>query len=304
MHILNKLIATLKRICGGQMVTVFLTILVVAAFFFGYLQRPSPETTATISQPAPNVVTIEVPVEVITERVVVEYIEIEDQTAALALLEQNDELKIRVEQLSVSLAEAQSSGTGVAVTTVVPPTETAPAVATVTFKDWRLDFTAENNIANYTLTQKFSIVNSVGRDKDNVPTNLIRLYEIGPNDERVLIPTTETTTVAVTGNTPHFYTKLTVQGGVGRAGGEQRIFFATPWLKRGNTTATEDTRWAFLTPMVALSKEEQSVGIAPISFNLGSLARQPLTNLWFSPYVGTTTGVTINQTGFVVSVTF
>jgi len=292
------------KLLGGHVALAVLVALVIAAFFFGYLQRPSPETNVTISQPAPNVTTIEVPVPVITERIVVEYIEVEDQTTALALLEENEELKVRVEQLSVSLAEAQSSGTGVATTTVVPATETAPAVATVTFKDWRLDFTAENNIANYTLTQKFSIINSVGRDKDNVPTNLIRLYEIGPNDERVLIPTTETTTVAVTGSAPHFYTKLTVQGGVGHVGGKQRIFFATPWLKRGNTTATEDTRWAFITPMVALSKEEQSIGIAPISFNLGSLSRQPLTNLWFSPYVGTTTGVTINHTGFVVSVTF
>jgi hypothetical protein len=288
---------------NGRFTAVVMAALLVLAFAVGYLQRPAPADEITISTPAPHVTTIQVPVPVITEKVVTKYIRVEDQAAANALLAENDKLKVKVDQLSVSLAEAQSKGQGESTTTITPPTDTTPQEVRVTFKDWRLDFLSVNNTVNYTLTQKFSIVNTVGRDKHNVPTNLVRLYEIGATGERVPIPVTETTTVAATANLPHTYVKLTVQGGVGYAGG-QRVLLLTPWLKRGRTTATEDTRWAFLTPAVSLSNDEQAMGIAPVSFNIGSLPRQPLTNLWVSPFVGTTNGTGINQTGVVISVTF
>ena len=293
----------LRARLNGRLTAVVAAVLIVLAFFAGYLQHPPPADNITISTPAPHVTTIRVPVPVITEKVVTKYLKVEDHAAAAALLAENDKLKVKVDQLSVSLADAQSKGQGTSTTTTTPPTDTTPAVTTVTFKDWRLNFTSTNDKVDYTLTQKFSIVNTVGRNKQNVPTNLVRLYEIGPKNERVSIPITETTTVAATPNLPHIYTKLTVQGGVGYANG-QRVMILTPWLKRGRSTATEDTRWAFATPTIALSSTEQAVGVAPVSFNLGSLPRQPLTNLWVSPYVGTTTGLTANQKGVIISVTF
>jgi hypothetical protein len=292
-----------RRKFNGRFTAVIIAVLLVLAFAAGYLQRPLPTDNITISTPAPNVTTVQVPVPVITEKVVTKYIRVEDQAAATALLAENDKLKIKVDQLSVSLAEAQSRGHGESTTTIIPPTATTPEEVRVTFKDWRLNFVSVNNKVNYTLTQKFSIVNTVGRDKQNVPTNLVRLYEIDAAGERVPIPVTETTTVAATANLPQTYVKLTVQGGVGYANG-QRVLILTPWLKRGRSTATEDTRWAFVTPAISLAKDEQAVGIAPVSFNLGSLPRQPLTNLWVSPFVGTTTGIGINQKGVAISVTF
>lgn len=277
--------------------------LVVMAFFVGRGQRNSADDTVVITAPAPHVTTVKVPVPYVTEKVVTKYIKVEDQATVKALLEENKKLKVKVDDLTVAVAYWQTKGQGELTTTVTPATDTTPAVTTVKFKDWRLDFTAVNNKVDYTLSQKFSIVSTIGRNKDNVPTNLIRLYEVGPKNERLEIPVTETTTIAATRNLPHIYTKLTVQGGVGYING-QRVVIATPWLKRGRTTATEDTAWAFLTPMVSLSSGQQSIGVAPLSFNLGSLPRQPLTNLWVSPFIGTSNGLGMNQKGVVLSVTF
>lgn len=292
-----------RRKMNGRFTAMVMTGLLVLAFAAGYIQRPSPADTITVSTPAPNVTTIEVPVPVITEKVVTKYIKVEDQAAATALLKENDALKVKVDQLSVSLAKTQSTGQGTSTTTVTPATTTAPQEVRVAFKDWRLDFLSVNNAVTYTLSQQYSIVNTVGRNRENVPTNLVRLYEIGPGNTRTLIPTVETTTVVTSQNLPRFYTKLTVQGGVGYADG-QRVLLLTPWLKRGRSTATEDTRWAFVTPIISLAKDEQAVGVAPVSFNLGSLPRQPLTNLWVSPFVGTSTGIGITQKGVALSVTF
>lgn len=283
--------------------TIITAMLIVLAFFIGYAQRPAPADQVTLSTPAPYVTTIKVPVPFITEKVVTKYIKVEDRAEADALLKENKNLKIKVDELTVSLAYWQSKGSGTSTTTIVPATSTTPQEVRVTFKDWRLDFLSVNNKVSYTLTQKYSIVNTVGRDRQNVPTNLVRLYEIGPNNTRTLIPTIETTTVATGQNLPHLYTKLTVQGGVGYMNG-QRLVVLTPWLKRGRTTATEDTRWAFATPAISLSGQQQAIGVAPVSFNIGSFPRQPLTNLWVSPFLGTTTGTGINQKGVVFSVTF
>lgn len=292
-----------RRKMNGRFTAMVMIGLLVLAFAAGYIQRPSPADTITVSTPAPNVTTIEVPVPMITEKVVTKYIKVEDQAAATALLKENDALKVKVDQLSVSLAKTQSTGQGTSTTAVTPATTTAPQEVRVAFKDWRLDFLSVNNAVTYTLSQQYSIVNTVGRNRENVPTNLVRLYEIGPGNTRTLIPTVETTTVVTSQNLPRFYTKLTVQGGVGYADG-QRVLLLTPWLKRGRSTATEDTRWAFVTPIISLAKDEQAVGVAPVSFNLGSLPRQPLTNLWVSPFVGTSTGIGITQKGVALSVTF
>lgn len=292
-----------RRKMNGRFTAMVMIGLLVLAFAAGYIQRPAPADTITVSTPAPNVTTIEVPVPMITEKVVTKYIKVEDQAAATALLKENDALKVKVDQLSVSLAKTQSTGQGTSTTTVTPATTTAPQEVRVAFKDWRLDFLSVNNAVTYTLSQQYSIVNTVGRNRENVPTNLVRLYEIGPGNTRTLIPTVETTTVVTSQNLPRFYTKLTVQGGVGYADG-QRVLLLTPWLKRGRSTATEDTRWAFVTPIISLAKDEQAVGVAPVSFNLGSLPRQPLTNLWVSPFVGTSTGIGITQKGVALSVTF
>jgi len=278
-------------------------------------------TVATISHPAPNVTTIQVPVEELTPEVVEEYIDPENAAYVDDLLAENRNLEVLVAELSMSLATATSEGGGTAVVTPIetPLSETtftalspeAPVVqpTRVAFKDFRLDFLAEGTEASYTLTQKFLILNTTGRNEDNVPTNLIRLYEIGPGTTRTSIPVTETTTIAAANTAAHWYIKFGVQGGVGQVAGWRdagSAFVAVPWLKRGNNRSTEKTRWAFATPALAYSDNETSIGVLPMSLNLGTIMsnKHPLTNLWASPYIGITVNRGATRFGGLFSVTF
>lgn len=293
-----------------------LTVFLVANIFLFLaslvgLFDPDIVTPPVISQPAPNVTTIRVPEFIITEKIVNKYFSESERKQLNDLLDENKKLKIEVEQLSFSLAQYQSAGGG---TIIVGTLDTANPVALpkFTFKDWRLSFTGEGTTAAYTLNQQFAILNSVGYDRNKVATNLIRLYEIGPGNTRTPIPVQETRTVVTTPAHEGWYSKPTLQGGWGgfvaltgtTATGKGAGVVATPWLKYGTTRATEDTRWAFLTPSLAITNSEVSVGVLPVSFNFGTLRRQPFTNVWLSPYLGTTNGTSLNRIGGVISVTF
>ena len=291
-----------------------------------------------IDYPAPNVTTIQVPVGQLTTEVVDDYIESVYTNPANDLLAENEGLDVSVEELSVSLATATSEGRGDVVVTPIetPPSESLlgyipidtfgpiwpaagarlepppPLQARVSFKDFRLNFLAEGTEAEYTLSQKFLILNTTGRNENNVPTNLIRLFEIGPGETRTPIPVTETTTIAATASPAHWYVKIGVQGGMGHvmgtSGGESSLtaFIAMPWLKRGTNRSTERTRWAVATPVVAHDYTETSFGVLPVSLNLGTIMsdKHPLTNIWISPYIGTTTGTSVNRVGGLITVTF
>ena len=291
-----------------------------------------------IDYPAPNVTTIQVPVGQLTTEVVDDYIESIYTNPANDLLAENEGLDVSVEELSVSRATATSEGRGDVVVTPIetPPSESLlgyiptdplgpiwpaagglleappPLQARVSFKDFRLNFLAEGTEAEYTLSQKFLILNTTGRNEDNVPTNLIRLFEIGPGETRTPIPVTETTTIAATASPALWYTKIGLQGGMGHvmgtSGGESSLtaFIAMPWLKRGTNRSTERTRWAVATPVVAHDYTEPSFGVLPVSLNLGTIMsdKHPLTNIWISPYIGTTTGTSVNRVGGLITVTF
>lgn len=269
------------------------------------------EVLPPIIQPAPHVLTIRVPQPIITERVVTKYVPVEDRAQASALLQENEDLKIRVDQLSVSLAQATSRGQGtLTFPTPSTPTPTTPAF---TFRDWRLFIEGQGTQVSYTLTQKFSVVNSVGQDRHGVPTQLIRLYEIGPNQERWPVPITETTTLAATPDTEGWYVKPTVQAGVSTllplspVSGTPRAVggvFALPWLKHGTTRSVEDTRWAFLTPSLTVTGQTWTVGVLPVSFNLGSLPHQPFSDVWVSPFIGRTRSSNLTHGGVALTVTF
>ena len=313
-------------------------------FVTGRLSGPDEATPVlAIDHPAPGVTTIQVPVEELTPEVVEGYIAPADIPSVDTLLAENRDLEVLVAQLSMSLASATSEGGGVATTTPIeaapnvpifghipiaglpyvaptwvsdfsielPPPLVPPVQSRVAFNDFRLNFLAEGTDAKYTLSQKFLILNTTGRNEKNVPTNLIRLYEIGPGETRTPIPVTETTTIAAAATPPHWYVKFGVQGGVGRIAGPSgesslTVFVGTPWLKRGNNRSTEKTRWAIATPVVAHNNTETSFGILPVSLNLGTVmsGAHPLTNLWVSPYIGTTSGTSINRIGGLFSVTF
>ena len=312
-------------------------------FAAGRLSGPDEATSVlSIDHPAPNVTTIQVPVGSLTSEVVDDYVEPAYVDLANDLLAENEGLKVLVEELSVSLATATSRGRGDVVITPIetPPSETLlgyipigtldpiatltwppadtlleappPLRSRVEFNDFRLNFLAEGTEAEYTLSQKFLILNTTGRNENNVPTNLIRLFEIGPGETRTSIPVTETTTIAAAATPAHWYVKIGVQGGmghvVGRTGDEASLtaFIGMPWLKRGTNRSTERTRWAIATPVVAYDYTETSFGVLPVSLNLGTIMseKHPLTNIWISPYIGTTTGTSINRVGGLLTVTF
>ncbi len=294
----------------------------------------------SIDYPAPNVTTIQVPVGPLTTEDVTDYLDSLYANPANDLLAENEELKVLVEELSMSLATATSEGRGEAVITPIetppdelpfepsdipapvwppafwPPLEAPPPFPSrVEFNDFRLNFLAEGREAEYTLSQEFLILNTTGRDENNVPTNLIRLFEIGPGETRTPIPVTETTTVAAVGTPPHWYVKIGLQGGMGPvmgttgSGSSLTAFIGIPWLKRGTNRSTENTRWALATPVVQIPQSRSygaSFGVLPVSVNLGTVMsdKHPLTNIWVSPYIGTTTGTTINRVGGILSVTF
>lgn len=265
---------------------------------------------AVIARPAPNVTTITVPEPLFSERVIKTYIKQEDTAAVEALKKENAKLKVDVESLSIALAQYRSQGSGVI---ILGDVSTGLGLPAFSFKDWRLAFRGEGTSASYTLTQQFKVYNTIGKNRDGVTTNLIRLYEVGPNNQQFPIQTMETTTLVQPPPKEGWYTKLSVQGGWA---GISPMTAATPqtptgtgvvalpWLKHGATRATEDTRWAFFTPALAISKTERTLGVLPVSFNLGTVKHQPFSNVWVSPFVGTTNRATINRAGFVLSVTF
>ena len=301
-------------------------------FAAGRLSGPDEATSVlSIDHPAPNVTTIQVPVGRLTPEAVEDYVEPVHTDLANDLLAENEGLKVLVEELSVSLATATSEGRGDVVVTPLetplsspifhlgytPPADTLveappPIRSRVAFNDFRLNFLAEGTEAEYTLSQKFLILNTTGRNENNVPTNLIRLFEIGPGETRTSIPVTETTTIAAAATPAHWYVKIGVQGGmghvVGRTGDEASLtaFIGMPWLKRGTNRSTERTRWAIATPVVTYDYTETSFGVLPVSLNLGTIMseKHPLTNVWISPYIGTTTGTSINRVGGLLTVTF
>ena len=307
----------------------FAAAVLVLVFVVGYTSAPKMNPALPlISTPAPHVTTIQIPVPVLTEKIVTQYLQRPQDTAAIAaVLRENEGLKIRVEQLTVSLAEAKSIGQGTSTSDAPVPTTTAltPPITHMNFTDWRLNFTADGNDVRYVLTQKFSIVSTVGRNTKGVPVNLIELYEIGPDETRLPITTTDTKTIAITPS-PRWHVAPTIQAGIGRttptsltttrtvvAGVSQTqrgtdfatsTVYAIQWLKHGTDDSLGKTRWAVASPALSITDTAHAIGILPVSFNIGSIRRQPFTNLWISPFVGTSGTAIIDHVGLIVSTTF
>lgn len=282
-------------------------------------------TPPRIIQLDPITKVIEVPVEKITTKTVTKYVKIEDRAAAARLLADNNKLQSKVEQLTMSLAESKSRGQGETVITV--PSSTTDGIPIVVqtpinikFKDWRLNFQSTGSTGSYVLSQKFSILNTVGRTKHNDPVNIVRLFEIGKNGERIPIPTVETTTVSVMPDQMGFYIRPTMQTGVAvlpewqsrstntTSGGTTKypVFavIGVPWWKRGTIQTPEHTRYAYLTPVVSVNGEQIVAGVLPVSANLGTLQHSPVTDLWASPFFGISSKNATKKFGIIFTTTF
>lgn len=281
-------------------------LVVLTAFYLGTRIHATPTVVYTPGPAGPTIY-----VDKITEKLVPQYIPVADQKQVTALLAENKKLSLTIDQLILAKAAWESGGTGAA--TITSPscaTVTAgppPEPVRVTFSDYRLHFETVGPRASYTLSQKFSLINTVSKAQNGAPVNLLSLYEVGPADTRTLIPLTETTTFAVESK-PHWYAYPTIHAGVTRVGGVNTTWsnggiLALTWLKHGSSRAPQDTRYALLSPAVVITSTEKSYGVLPISFNLGSLPRQPFTNIWLSPYFGTTS-TTQKRFGFVLTAGF
>jgi hypothetical protein len=298
---------------------------VLALIFLSVVIVRSATHPPKIIQLDPITKVIEVPVEKITTKTVTQYVKVEDRAAATQLLRDNEKLKATVQQLTISLADATSKGHGETVITVPSSTPDAPpqiieVPVSVKFKDWRLDFQSVGSSGTYTLSQKFAILNTTGRNDNNEPVNVVRLFEIGEGGERIPIPTIETTTISVRPDQMRFYVKPTLQAGMAilpewvtfhtptTTGGTTEyplsVALAVPWWKRGTTRAVETTRYAYLTPTVTLNGKETVIGILPISVNLGTVKHVPFTDLWVSPFAGISSKNSTKKFGIVFTTTF
>lgn len=271
----------------------------------------------------PITTVIEVPVERITTKTVTQYVRVEDRAAAAQLLADNEALNATVQQLTLSLAEATSTGRGTT-TITLPSSDVATLLDTgpvsVTFKDWRLDFRSVDSVGTYTLSQKFSILNTTGRDANNTPVNIVRLFEIGEDGERIPIPTVETTIISTRPDQMRFYVKPTLQAGIavlpewvsssdstttrGTTTYPASGVLALPWFKRGTTRAVETTRYAYLTPAVTLNGKQVMIGLLPISANVGTVKHSPFTDLWISPFIGISSQQSTKKFGVIFTTTF
>lgn len=264
-----------------------------------------PEPTPVVSILTPTVKTVEIPVETLVTKTVTKYVPVEDRAMVDALLAENMQLRADVSRLTVAYASSTSTGTVTQVRT--NDTTASPTAFPLRYTDWRLSLTlTDATTAQYTLTQKFAVAVSSGVTEKNVPISLASLYEIGPGPMRTAIPITETTYFVAAKPNTRWYRHLTLQGGVLSENTRVVGVLALPWLKRGHTTAPADTRWAVLTPAVTLNTPTRSLGVFPVSVNLGTFpgVRTLLTNVWISPYLGTTNIRSFTQRGVAITVTF
>lgn len=224
---------------------------------------------------------------VVSEKIVTKVItDPKDRETIQKLLAQNAALQGQIIQLTNTNASLQQHGgteTGGTVTTV--PTTTPGVEAAHEYKDWQLDAKYQGTAFSYDLNQQFQIVTTTGKDRDGKRSELVNLFQVGPNNERIPVPA-QTTAIIADNPSMHWFVRLNVQGGVNVSPGEPGGIVGVQWLKKGSSHAAEDQRWAAVTPVFFVSQNIREFSILPFSFNFGNVKHQPFTNVWISPYVG------------------
>ena len=313
---LGKMFAALDRwVIVYPRRVAYTALVVMIAMAAWHFTHPVTKTT-TVVQTTTQTKTITIPGP-LTTKTLTKTVLVPDTASASALLKDNQTLKLTVQQLNETMATLQSSGDGTVQTvptTTIPKdlVPSGPATPTVVeFKDWRLHFVQNGQDAKYDLSQKFEVIDTVGKNAKGIPTNLYRVYEMDATGKPVPLTDVTTTTVVSAGPGSHFYLQPSLAVGVGLVGSaaattqtnSQAILIGIPWLKRGATTAAQDTRYELLTPVfVKTTGETGEIGLLPFSINLGSLPHQPFQNIWISPYVGLPIGavVMVKRIGFFV----
>jgi hypothetical protein len=287
---------TILRFLGRHLLTIILLTAALVGGLFVYQHFKVPVSTTI--QTNPDTTTVHVDTPVVTEKVISRIIaDPKDRAQIATLLAANKALALTVTQLTNTTATVKTQGgteRGGVVTTT--PSSTPGTEATSTYKDWQLNARYTSKTFSYDLTQTYEIVTSTGTNSTGQRTELVKLYQIGPKDERIPVPAKTTAIFAET--VPHWiWSALTVQGGIAAVPGALGGVVGVQWLKHGRTTAPSDLTFAVATPVVFVSSGIKELGVLPVSFNLGSLPTQPFTNLWVSPYLSRSqAGVTVTAT--------
>lgn len=306
-------------ILRGVSVVAFLLLLVVV---LRGLRKP-----AEVIHVDPVTKVVFIPRQVIAYRDIVKYIPKEDQGIVKRALDSAKNNGTNVDQINVGRVDSSTFGEGtITVTTTNLGTSTPFAFTPFEFTDgWRLRMKSDGVVdpvthtvkGTYELKQQFVITNTIGRDRNNLLTSEIKLFELDPQGKQRELDTTSSYTVATKTSDQRprakFYVKPTLQGGVAvlpsvastAEGGTTSAFsVGIPWWKRGTARAVETTRYAYLTPTATLNNADITVGITPVSFNIGTVKHLPVTDLWASPYVGVSLNTNQKKFGVVFSTTF
>jgi hypothetical protein len=251
--------------------------------------RPA-TTTSTVVPPITNVATVSGPVRDVPAAAP------EDRKLVQALTTK------QTVEASVTTAVHHATGEGEATVEVIPPasgevTAAGPISERLTFKDFRLEFTAEGSKVHYTLDQQFVVVQTIDRSKDGTRSAKAEVFEVTP-EGRMPLQQVTTNVVERDDTEARWMTGFNIQGGLkADASGSTAGLVGLQWLKHGRTNNPADLKYAALTPAVTFGVGPPDVGLLPVSVNVANYVRhQPLTNVWVSPYVGLT-GLTKTSLG-------
>ena len=286
-------------------------ILILAALGMGFWihsKVAQPKTTTTVVH---DIEQVKVEVPVLTTKVIDHIIQDPKQQAAInKLMQENNELKLKVTQLTSTIAKNESKGgTDQPIPGTITPSPSNPPTGNETggsvikafdYKDWQLNanYLSDGSKFSYGLSQTFIIETSTGTSPQGDRVGLVRLFQDTPKG-LVPIPA-KTTVIQANESMMRWMLSPRVQGGLGMDQDKAKGgFVGLQLLKRGRSKANEDIRFSVGTIGVWVSDSVVKPSLLPVSFNLGSIKRNPLTNLWVSPSIGLD-----KKMGFIISATF
>jgi hypothetical protein len=292
---------------GGQLVLVGLLGLGIGAYIH---HKVAPPTTTTQTIHDTKEVRVEVPV--LTEKIVDRIIADPNQQKAIAqLLKENNDLKLKLTQVSSTVATNQSSGQvgpGANDGKITPPSTgnqgglgtvvpSGSNEASYNFKDFQLNATYNATTFKYDLSQTFIIESTVGRDSEGANVGITRLWQQSPNG-LISIPA-QTTVIQAAPNPTRWFVSPRIQGGLSFDQNKTRSgFIGLQLIKRGSSKDPKDLRLSVGTIGARVESGSIQPAIIPININVGSFKWVPLSNLWVGPSIdwNKKLGLTISAT--------
>lgn len=255
---------------------------------------PPTHTTSVVH----DTTTVEVEKPVLTERIVTKLITDPTQAKLVqSLLKENEELKTKTTALVSTIATLQQIG-GVEQGGTIQVIQTGGVEPIREFKDFQLDATYGAGTFSYKLSQTFRTVGTIGRDQSGAPTANVRLFQDTPSGPKEI--KAETKVVVANENAVRWLFDPRIQGGFGADQDKRRggvLLLQT--LKRGSSSSAEDTRLAIGSVGAFITNGKVEPILVPVSFNLGRIKHNPLTNIWVGPTIDLN-----KKVGISVSATF